>query len=37
MLTDYLNNDRYFHVDYETQNLDRARNQFRLFELLSAL
>jgi Ser/Thr protein kinase RdoA (MazF antagonist) len=33
-LTDYLNGNVYFHTDYEHQNLDRAKNQFRLFSLL---
>ncbi|MCF6194704.1 MAG: hypothetical protein L3J46_10285, partial [Kangiellaceae bacterium] len=34
-LTDYLNGDRYFNTTRENQNLDRAKNQFRLFELTS--
>ena len=29
-LTDYLNGDTYFRIHYPTQNLDRARNQFKL-------
>ena len=29
-LTDYLNGDKYFKVNYETHNLDRARNQLKL-------
>ncbi len=29
-LTDYLNGDIYFHTNYPTHNLDRARNQFKL-------
>lgn len=29
-LTDYLNGDTYFRVEYPTHNLDRARNQFKL-------
>ncbi len=29
-LTDYLNGDRYYHIDRENQNLDRARNQIAL-------
>mgnify|MGYP002855648940 FL=1 len=29
-LTDYLDGDRYFAISYPEQNLDRARNQFRL-------
>jgi len=33
-LTDYLNGDVYFRVSRETQNLERARNQLRLVELL---
>ncbi len=32
-LTDYLNGNVYFHTDYDTQNLDRAANQFHLFTL----
>lgn len=31
-LTDYLNNDIYFKVNYEHHNLDRAKNQFALFQ-----
>lgn len=34
-LTDYLNNDVYYHTDYPQQNKDRATNQFRLFALLN--
>jgi len=33
-LTDHLNGNVYFHCNYETQNLDRAANQFHLFSLL---
>lgn len=29
-LTDYLNGDTYFRIHYSGQNLDRARNQFKL-------
>ena len=29
-LTDYLEGDHYFHINYETQNLNRARTQFKL-------
>ncbi len=29
-LTDYLDGDLYFHIQYPEQNLDRARNQFKL-------
>ena len=29
-LTDYLNGDHYFHIQYPGQNLDRARTQFKL-------
>ena len=29
-LTDYLNGDTYFRIHYPTQNLDRAKNQFKL-------
>lgn len=34
-LTDYLNNDVYFSTSHEAHNLDRAINQYRLFELVS--
>ena len=30
-LTDYLNNDSYYLVDYEEQNLHRAKNQFSFY------
>jgi Ser/Thr protein kinase RdoA (MazF antagonist) len=30
ILTDYLNNNVYYKVDYETHNLVRAKNQFKL-------
>lgn len=29
-LSDYINGDTYFKTNYETHNLDRARNQFKL-------
>ena len=29
-LTDYLDGDHYFHIQYPTQNLDRCRTQFKL-------
>ena len=29
-LADYLEGDHYFHINYETQNLNRARTQFKL-------
>ena len=29
-LTDYLDGDRYFHISYPEQNLDRCRTQFKL-------
>jgi hypothetical protein len=29
-LTDYLNGDKYFRISRQEQNLDRARNQFKL-------
>ncbi len=32
MLTDFLKNDVYFKTAYETHNLDRAKNQFKLVE-----
>jgi len=31
-LNDYINGDTYFKIDYETHNLDRARNQIKLVE-----
>jgi thiamine kinase-like enzyme len=34
-LTDYLENDRYYHIAYSTQNLVRAQNQFRLLALMA--
>jgi Ser/Thr protein kinase RdoA (MazF antagonist) len=33
-LADYLRGNTYYHVTYADQNLVRARNQFRLLELL---
>ena len=33
-LTDFLQGDQYFRVSHEMQNLDRAKNQLRLVELL---
>jgi hypothetical protein len=35
-LTDYLNNDTYYKTNYSEHNLDRAKNQFKLIESLSA-
>ena len=29
-LSDYLEGDHYFHINYEQQNLNRARTQFKL-------
>ena len=29
-LADYLEGDHYFHINYEQQNLNRARTQFKL-------
>ena len=34
-LTDYLNNDVYFKVNYPEHNLDRAKNQLKLIESFS--
>lgn len=34
-LTDYLNNDIYFDTKYDSHNLVRARNQFRLASLIN--
>lgn len=33
-LSDYLNGDRYFKIEHPQHNLDRARTQFRLVELM---
>lgn len=33
-LTDYLDGDRYFHVQHSQHNLARAKNQLQLFKLL---
>ncbi len=33
-LTDYLQGDAYFKIDYPEQNIDRCQNQFRLVEIL---
>ncbi|MCX2573140.1 phosphotransferase enzyme family protein [Pedobacter sandarakinus] len=33
-LTDYLNGDIYYPIKYESQNLDRAKNQFKLLHEL---
>lgn len=35
-LTDFLNNDQYYHTAYPNHNLVRAQNQLRLLELLLA-
>jgi hypothetical protein len=32
-LTDYLENNKYYKVSYETQNLDRCKSLFRFAEL----
>jgi hypothetical protein len=34
-LTDYLNNDVYYKINYSEHNLDRAKNQFKLIESFS--
>jgi len=34
-LTDYLNDDVYFNTSHDSHNLERAINQFRLYQLLS--
>lgn len=31
-LMDYINGDTYYHIDYEGQNLDRARTQLKLID-----
>jgi hypothetical protein len=33
-LTDYLKGDVYYSVRYDGQNLNRAKNQFKLLQLL---
>jgi Ser/Thr protein kinase RdoA (MazF antagonist) len=35
-LTDYLNGDTYFHIDYPSHNLVRAKNQFALLSSMEA-
>ena len=35
-LTDYLDGDRYYRTDYDTQNLDRAKNQAALINRIQA-
>lgn len=35
-LTDYLNNDQYYHTQYADQNLHRAKNQLLLLDKLEA-
>ncbi|MGA9651585.1 phosphotransferase enzyme family protein [Pedobacter sp.] len=35
-LTDFLNGNIYYPINYQTQNLDRAKNQFKLLSELSA-
>lgn len=32
-LTDYINGDTYYKIRYASHNLDRARNQYRLYQL----
>jgi Ser/Thr protein kinase RdoA (MazF antagonist) len=36
-LTDFLNNDKYFHTQYLEHNLVRAKNQLQMFKLLCKL
>jgi Ser/Thr protein kinase RdoA (MazF antagonist) len=36
MLADFLRGNTYYQINYPTQNLIRARNQFRLLELITA-
>ena len=31
-LTDYLNNNVYFKIDYDNQNLDRCKTQIHLYK-----
>ena len=35
-LTDYLSGDTYFHINYEVQNLNRCRTQFKLVKDMEA-
>ena len=35
-LADYINGDTYYKTTYAAHNLDRAHNQWRLFELTLA-
>ena len=35
-LTDLLNGNRYFNVDYSDQNLNRARSQFELVTMFQS-
>ncbi|GGI22073.1 phosphotransferase enzyme family protein [Pedobacter mendelii] len=35
-LTDFLNGNRYYPINYPTQNLDRTKNQFKLLQEISA-
>ena len=35
MLTDFLNNDIYYKTKYKNHNIDRAKNQFKLVDLIS--
>ena len=35
-LTDYLSGDTYFHINYESQNLDRCRTQYKLVRDMEA-
>lgn len=35
-LTDYLDGDVYYKINYPQHNLDRAKNQYRLYELMVA-
>ena len=34
-LTDYLKGDVYYKIKYPAHNLDRTRNQLRLYELMT--
>jgi len=36
-LTDYLDGDNYFSTQYPAHNLDRANNQFKLYQLTTAM
>ncbi|GAA5139667.1 phosphotransferase enzyme family protein [Thalassotalea piscium] len=36
-LTDFIDGDKYFHTDYKSHNLDRAKNQIKLYSSLQEI